>query len=162
MYDSQAPPNLQPGGLRLDRRAMLFGALGLLLGACSSPTTAADQVDLLTETLETRITAAARDDAEAEHLLGLVNSIREDAQEFLKGHSTFSEQMISEARDRDADPAELTRLVMTSSANRREVRRKMLDHQESLRVALGEERWSRLVDELNDAEAMNRIVGRRA
>jgi hypothetical protein len=145
----------------LERRTLLLGALGLWLAGCASTPTPADTLEEVTERLEERLATMATDEAEAVRFRELVGRIREDAERFLRQHEDFTRTLVSDSRDRAVGAAELRTFVLDSARERRDLRGRILSHQEELKLGLGESRWLEVVGGLNDAEAMGRVVGRR-
>ena len=98
---------------------------------------------------------------EAAHFEELTGLIKRDSERLLRDNAELDRRLLTESRARGTEPADLRRTVLDSVRDRKELRTRLLSHQEQLRVALGETRWAQVVDGLNDSEAMGRVVGRR-
>ena len=144
---------------RRDLLCVLVGSV--LFGAtCGSSPTRRDHADDLFSDLRDQLIAVATDDEDLNRLLAAYDAVEEDCLAFLAQHEAFAQAFETMTADRETPDAQLNGLVADAVEDRLAIRNRLLLHQQSLRVSLGEERWGTVATRLNDRESMYRMIQR--
>ena len=151
--------------LQLDRREALLSSLGFLLlfSACrSSGEPRAETMEEVLESLRSRLTALAESPEDEQQLLSLLAEVQAASTELVDNHVTFVEEADRLSRDYAVGADTLKAQLEAGLELRGQAARRLLVLQDRIRSQLGPDRWSKLVDDLNNPDRMERIVGRKS
>ncbi|MEO1130102.1 MAG: hypothetical protein AAFX05_10420 [Planctomycetota bacterium] len=155
-----------PHDQTLDRRqALMLGALGvagLLLSACSSSPGIDDAVDSFVADARRTLRQLAETPYERDALLAAFGDMEGTARQLALLIREEDARLDVRMRDPAVSTAALQEDVDAYLTQRIALRGTLLQQQDRLRTALGQERWTRLTEALNDPDRMVRIVGRSA
>jgi len=131
-----------------------------LFPACRSSDEREDSLEELQETLRSNLLALSESPEERERLLAIFAELETLSSELVDGHIEFIEELDRLSGDRSVSQESLQALLETNLEFRARVVTALLTQQDLVKSQLGPERWSELVSQLNDAERMQRMLGK--